>query len=311
MLLSNSNVCILCDTQSRNVAVGNRGATGIMCPKCGVYGFSWELTDSIFSQIQKFVISGIIYENSRMNKLPILLAQESYGNLDGFNWIGVSDLLALVPKSLNEIIDRTLLNLASKISFPADQVSIDDTIVKITFSGNVSQSFYIFRQMELKGYTTRLPGLPGSVNIESKGWDRIESLKHIAPGNIRQCFVAMWFDKTMNEIYENGIKAGIECGGVYRAKKINDVEHNNKICDEIVGEIKKSKFLVADFTGGRGGVYYEAGLAHGLGMPVIWTVRNDWVNELHFDTRQYNHIVYSNSAELKEKLQARISATIA
>ena len=125
-----------------------------------------------------------------------------------------------------------------------------------------------------------------------------------------QVFVAMWFDNQMDEIYTNGIKAGIEESGHYKAKKINDVEHNNKICDEIISEIRRSCFVVADFTGSRGGVYFEAGFAQGLGLPVIWTVRNDWIDKIHFDTRQYNHIVYESAMDLKVKLSQRISATI-
>src|SRR5712672_2679134 len=34
--------------------------------------------------------------------------------------------------------------------------------------------------------------------------------------------------------------------------------------DEIISQIRRSKFLIADFTGRRGGVYFEAGLAMGL-----------------------------------------------
>ena len=68
--------------------------------------------------------------------------------------------------------------------------------------------------------------------------------------------------------------------------------------------------MVADFTGNRGGVYYEAGFAGGLGIPVIWIVHEDDLDDVHFDTRQYNHITYSTPEELRDKLKARILATI-
>ena len=35
--------------------------------------------------------------------------------------------------------------------------------------------------------------------------------------------------------------------------------------DRIIAQIRASKFVVADFTRNRGGVYYEAGFALGLG----------------------------------------------
>lgn len=68
--------------------------------------------------------------------------------------------------------------------------------------------------------------------------------------------------------------------------------------------------MIADFTGNRNGVYFEAGFAMGLGIPVIWTCRKDHIDNVHFDTRQYNHIVWETPEELREKLTYRIEATI-
>ena len=134
-----------------------------------------------------------------------------------------------------------------------------------------------------------------------------------------QVFVAMWFSTESDKAYFEGISPAIEqCG--YSPLRIDQKDHNNKIDDEIIKEIKKSKFLIADFTSGftdggntliaRGGVYFEAGFAQGIGIPVIWTCHEDCIEHVHFDTRQYNHIVWKTSKDLKKKLINRISATI-
>ena len=83
-----------------------------------------------------------------------------------------------------------------------------------------------------------------------------------------------------------------------------------KICDRILAEIRRSRFLIADVTGHRQGVYFEAGYAMGLGLDVIWTCRSDDLGNSHFDTRQYNHIEWESGGELREKLRDRILATI-
>lgn len=128
-----------------------------------------------------------------------------------------------------------------------------------------------------------------------------------------QAFVAMWFDDSMNEAYNSGIYLGIDDAG-YDPVRIDRQEHNEKIDDRIIAEISRSRFLVADFTHGengmRGGVYYEAGFAHGLRIPVIFTCKADVIDKVHFDTRQYNHITWSTPEELREKLCNRICATI-
>ena len=65
---------------------------------------------------------------------------------------------------------------------------------------------------------------------------------------------------------------------------INQMEHVGKIDDEIIAQIRSSAFLVADFTGHRGGVYFEAGYAMGRDLPVpVWTCRKDEMAQLHFE----------------------------
>ena len=51
-------------------------------------------------------------------------------------------------------------------------------------------------------------------------------------------------------------------------------------------------------------------LHYGLGIPVIYTCRKDMVNKLHFDTRQYAHIVWDNPETLRNELRSRILARI-
>ena len=86
--------------------------------------------------------------------------------------------------------------------------------------------------------------------------------------------------------------------------------HIERIDTKIVTEIRNSRFLVADVTLQRPGVYFEAGYALGLGLPVFWCVRNDDLKNVHFDTRQYNHIVWDNAQHLAEQLHLFVTAII-
>ena len=105
------------------------------------------------------------------------------------------------------------------------------------------------------------------------------------------------------------IKPGIIAAG-YRPFRVDLKEHADKVDDIIMAEIRRSKFLVADFSGQRGGVYFEAGFAHGLGRPVIWMCHDEEKDKLHFDTRQYNHILYTDHADAQKKLRNRIVALL-
>ena len=157
------------------------------------------------------------------------------------------------------------------------------------------------------------------------GWSEVDRLRTTTVSST-QAFVAMWFDPQMDDAYSNGIEPGITDAG-YSPFKINNKDYNGKVDDEIIAEIRRSKFVVAEFTCGqiepktavggknkisvpRGGVYFEAGFAKGLGREVIWLVREDQVSDLHFDTRQFNHVVWKDPADLRKQLSQRISATL-
>lgn len=164
--------------------------------------------------------------------------------------------------------------------------------------------------------------------VEVPGYRRIEEIETNIDSS--QCFVAMWFDVSMNDARNEGIIPAIVSAG-YNPLIIDQEEFIGKIDDKIIAEIKRSRFIVADFThrkadirdgkcqeteeghrrlGARGGVYYEAGFAEGLGLDVIPTCRSDMINEIHFDTRQLNHIVWDSPEDLRERLENRIRRVI-
>ena len=182
-----------------------------------------------------------------------------------------------------------------------------------TKSNRFDETEFLLGYLQNRGWIEYEPG-SGVCKLTVDGYARLAELEKVAVDS-SQAFVAMWFDSSVSDAFENGIKPGIEDSG-YEARRIDRIEHINKIDDEIIAEIRRSRFLVADFThgkdGARGGVYYEAGFAHGLDIPVIFTCRKDVLEKIHFDTRQYNHIPWESDKleEFSKALSDRISAVI-
>ena len=146
----------------------------------------------------------------------------------------------------------------------------------------------------------------------------VEGYAHLAKldtGNneSEQAFVAMWFDETMDSVWEEGIRPAVREAG-YKPIRVDRTEFADRIDDRIIAEIRRSRFLVADFTYGekgvRGSVYYEVGFAHGLNITVFFSRRKDCSEEIPFDTRQYNHIEWETPEDLKNRLLSRICAVI-
>jgi hypothetical protein len=178
------------------------------------------------------------------------------------------------------------------------------------------QLIHLMRAFEQEG----IIGLEGELyRLSAEGLRRLDDLGAVT--DTSEAFVAMWFSAEMEEAYTSGFEPAIVDNG-YDAMRIDKKEHINKIDDEIIAEIRRSRFLVADFTSEivkverqtfavpRGGVYYEAGFAQGIGIPVIWCVRSDCIDFVHFDTRQYAHIVWNNPEDLRDRLRNRIGAVI-
>ena len=111
----------------------------------------------------------------------------------------------------------------------------------------------------------------------------------------------MWFAPSMTNAYTLGIERALLACGYEKPFRVDDLAHQAeadqpnfqlKIDDRIIAGIRQARFVVADVTGLRAAVYYEAGFAEGLGTPVIWTCRSDAaVTDMNFDTRQKEHIL--------------------
>lgn len=211
---------------------------------------------------------------------------------------------------LLQYIDSKTRNLGDVFSFANQSISCGAIAWSESISAN-EVSFLLDHLIET-GWIRKLDGQQGNWILSVGGHARLSELRQQRT-NSSDAFVAMWFDESMDTVWEEGIKPGIQDAG-YRPVRIDGTEHNDKIDDRIIAQIRRSRFVVADFTqgmtGARGGVYYEAGFAHGLNLPVIFTCRKDLIESVHFDTRQYNHITWESVAELRSRLAERISATI-
>lgn len=123
-----------------------------------------------------------------------------------------------------------------------------------------------------------------------------------------QIFVAMMFSEKIDATYENVYKPVIQEHN-FSAMRIDQKAFTGSIINEITDEISNSVALIADLTGNRGGVYYEAGIARGLQLcnhpiKLILTCNKEFFlkEKVHFDVSGDNIIIYDNDSDLKSKL---------
>ncbi len=118
-------------------------------------------------------------------------------------------------------------------------------------------------------------------------------------------FVMMPIAKSHPELEDvlNAIKRICKKNSI-KAIRADDIEHSGRITDIVLGLIRDACVLIADLSLERPNVYYELGVAHGLGKGVILIAKEG--QKLHFDIKDYNVIFYRNITELEEKLDNRI-----
>ena len=193
-------------------------------------------------------------------------------------------------------------------------------------STNVEEMEYLIdslatRGLVNKGYQLQLGRFiyqatgPGFIcTVTTDGHVAVESLQ--TEERPDQCFVALWVNEKTNALYDKAIAPAVAAIGYKPIRIDRQPNFLGKIDDQIIAEIRRSRFVIADFThderGARGSVYYEAGFAHGLGIPVIFTCRDDQIDDLHFDTNHFLHLPWPTDApeELIKPLKSRIAANI-
>lgn len=259
------------------------------------------------------ITSWLIDERRSGNMLP-LLTPEVIEKVNG-----------LVRLKLSERIDRLLMYMRHVGQRPGMSLSLNHgdtkTLSQIAAWTESESDDEAIGFLKLAEFANLLQWEDGELSLTMEGWERLESLENRNQTS-QQGFVAMWFGNEMDKAFSEGFSPGISDAG-FQPFRIDQKEHANKIDDEIIAEIRRSRFVVADFTcpllpypegkitpNARGGIYYEAGFAQGLNIPVIWTVRADCLEHVHFDVRQFAHIVWEQPVDLRVSLCNRIRALI-
>ncbi len=295
------NTCPLCGSNEETVETPPDGKdTYIVCCKsCGNYEISRRTYNADLANYAPLWKISAAIRNKYENGEEIILHTGNVKSLvDSTNF----------PDDPFDLIDKLLEYVYRKTGKVGDNVKLNLYDFPIICVESKNQFKYIIDKALDLELIEKSQEFSNILRLSLKGWKRISEIKKTKIDS-KKAFVAMWFNSELDEIWEKGIKPALK-ETKFQPVRIDLEEHNEKICDKIIAEIKTSGLLVADFTGQRGGVYFEAGFAFGLGIPVIWTCRKNDIENLHFDTRQYNHIAWETAEDLKEKLKNRILATI-
>lgn len=299
--------CPICKLESEKVRVQNFGERlTLNCDRCGKFTITCTAAAIADKKELGPKLSAWIRERSELGgEIPEITSKT------------LKEVEAALPSY--RVAEKQLLLLRAferRTPYPGKAVTIvPHSDYPLAWAAGEREFLYLLRSLIERGLLRRTDGPPDlndsfvfDIELAADGWDFLD--KHARPSVISdQAFVAMAFAPELKPAWEIAIRPAIQRAG-FRPYRVDYEPHIERIDTKIITEIKNSRFLVADVTLQRQGVYFEAGYALGLGLPVFWSVRKDDVANVHFDTRQYNHIVWENEEHLAEQLYLFVSAIV-
>lgn len=309
--------CPICKLSNQEIVKSNDHGDKLTykCRRCGRFEIS-SSAETVAKRNKKAAqLSGWLKERHLLGvEIPMLTSiflNDVIGTLPSYN---PSEKMNKLLKALTYMTSKTPGNIIP-LKDPED--------LSLAWAQDTNEFAFYITSLEDRGLASfcdhggdKIPWMVGQLaqrgdvyaTITMNGWEYLERDQSTFASKT-QAFVAMCFDKDLKQFYDKAIAPSIESTG-YRAYRVDTQPHNDRIDAKIIAEIKNSRFVVADVTRHKAGVYYEAGFAQGLGIPVIWCVSKKDLEKVHFDTRQYFHICYETEEELKEKLRDAILAII-
>lgn len=291
------SLCPVCAVAGVSTSYPGGDNLAVHCPRCRHYvitGTAARMLDDRPTR-DRHLLSGRIRRHWTETERPLKVTSDMLDTLqDGA-------LRSVLAKQ-----EALLFDIAKQSRFPGAVVNVGPLDAVIVDAEPGDELYF-----HLKSLVDRRLLLPtqtySELVVSAQGWEHVEQRQNPTTGNRTDFFVAMSFSDALVAAWERGIRPAVADAG-YVAKRVDSDPHNDKIDDRIIAGIRRSFAVIADMTEQKGGTYFEAGFALGLNRPVVWTVREDEIDKVHFDTRQFAHILWKNEDDLREKLTTHLVA---
>lgn len=122
------------------------------------------------------------------------------------------------------------------------------------------------------------------------------------------CFTMMPFSDPFEMYYEQLYKPAIEDAGL-RPTRADDLFRPGVIVSDLWRMIQEAKVLLAELTTKNANVFYELGLAHAIGKPIV--LISETLDDVPFDLQQLRVLMYEkDDPTWGDKLKANITTAI-
>ncbi|MBE9489462.1 MAG: hypothetical protein IMY67_04130 [Bacteroidetes bacterium] len=318
MNTSNKN-CVLCgQLAEQNPSTSEPLNIIYKCKNCGTYSINIDLVDlakEYFDPHELSLISHIVGRN-----------KEKWDVNFTINKVWIEKIIQShklpTPKVL---LDNLILWLGNKLSGFGDKYEIknitsiaaevgalnEDALYQIIEEAQNQNLLKEAIKLQRDSLGTLVVSLIGSLELTYRGWDYYEAIEK---GEIESklAFMAMPFgNDELDNVFVKYWKSAVEDSG-FTLERLDEKATAGSIDDRLRQTIRRSSFIICELTNANNGAYWESGFAEGIGVPVIYTCKEEnHKNDSHFDVNHHLCIIWNdnNLTEKSKELSSVISET--
>ncbi len=313
--------CPICKTPNANHSGAGASTSEIHCLRCGRFLIQTLAETRLLNSPPPFppphLLSGLCRNTwDMLGEKPLITVDmfQSWAHLEKTAKI-------LVPRDtdLPAKCDYLLKYMRRRSKVLADTVGFSPAELAVGFCANKKELLFCLSYLCAKGLVEEDSGNqkakgPANAGLEYRltpaGWLALEASPESAEP---LAAVALCLENDNETAWTQGFSAAVHKAG-YKAVRIDSREHANRINDEMIVGVRNARIMVADLTGQSPLVYFQAGLAAGLGKPVFWTCEERAAQEKKslLETRQHLVTAWSNDKldDFSNRLHQRIEASL-
>lgn len=292
-------LCLFCDEYVSIEEVGNHDRyVSCYCSPGGFYSLLRNDYEAInaFSYTKKRLlfpnISAYIRELTDCDEKVVLSIDE----------LEIIENSPRIPATVEEKSERLLQYLYRHSKGPDEQVSIHPLSqnYNLTYSPNLQELVYIIEMLRTAKSIVR-EGV--NFSLTEKGWS--EAAARAGGKKLKSCFVFLSDDDQWCEEWSERVLPKIEqCGFL---PHLFNLSGTNKGEPYSLKQLADSELVIADLSNQSADVYFAAGYALGMSIPVIWTVKRGEADKLFVQKDQIRPLEWDTSEELTAMLQQRLN----
>jgi hypothetical protein len=286
-----TEACVVCGAAANILVRGIHAGSVVDCSRCGDFSISREAADD-------FLPARDLKQRALLSYLIRKMQGQTRPNL-------TSQFFDLLPQqalpSPSEVMDNLLLWVADQAhGTPGKLTSVTladqaiQALIGVVDENDVGWAIDSLRQQGF--FVTTMSLTTAQCRLTPEGWLKVEELKraHVAS---RYAFFARKFDNSdLDIVFARCLRPAVAQTGY----ELRTVTQRAGLVDAIIeDEIRRCRFLIADLSDDNPGAYWEAGLAEGLGKPVIYTCRTNVDGEqkrTHFDANHRHTVRWDHSS---------------